>query len=158
MTPPPGRVPVDERAVSTGVEKVLALGLVALYVSLVATTVYGGVVPDYRTAAGSELADRTLAVAAQRVQQAVPPNATAVDVRLRVRLPATIRGAPYEIRADNRTLVLEHPRPGVDARTRLGLPPAVTNVSGRWHSGEPTVVRVRTSESGLVVRLETGGA
>ncbi|WP_424016425.1 DUF7266 family protein [Halorientalis pallida] len=146
----------DDRAFSTVVEKILAIGLVTLFVSLVSVTVYGGVVPDARTAAGEQLSERTLATAAERVQQAVPPNATAADVRVRVDLPPTIRGAGYEIRAENRSLVLDHPRDRLDERARLALPESVVRVEGRWGSGETTVVRVRRVDAGLVVRLETG--
>ena len=147
----------DDRGFSTVVEKVLAIGLVTLFVSLVSVTVYGGVVPDARTAAGEQLSERTLATAAERVQQAVPPNATAADVRVRVDLPPTIRGAGYEIRAENRSLVLDHPRDRLDDRARLALPESVVRVEGRWGSGETTYVHVRRVDAGLVVRLEAGG-
>jgi len=148
----------DERAVSTVVEKTLAIGLVTLYVSLVSVTVYGGVVPEFRATAGDQLTDRTLATATERVQQAVPPNATAVDARIRVSLPATIRGDSYEIRADGRTLVLDHPDSELDERARLALPSSVTRVEGRWQSGASTYVHVTATDAGLVVRLETGGS
>ena len=148
---------MDSRAVSTVVEKTLAIGLVTLFVSLVTVTMYGGVVPDFRAAAGDELAERTTAAAAERVQQGVPPDATEVDARTRVDLPDTIRGATYRIRTVNRTLVLDHPDPDVGARARLALPSSVTRVEGRWRSGGRTSVRVWSTGSGLVVRLETEG-
>lgn len=147
----------DERAVSTVVEKTLAIGLVTLYVSLVSVTIYGGVVPDFRTAAGEQLSERTLATATERVQQAVPPSATAVDVRTRVSLPATIRGDGYDIRADGRALVLDHPDGELDERALLALPSSVTRVEGRWQSGASNYVHVTSTDTGLVVRLETGG-
>ena len=151
-----GRTRVD-RAVSPVVEQTLAVGLVVLYLSLVAVTIYGGVLPDFRTAAGERIGDRTLATASQRVQQAVPPNATAVDARVTVELPATIRGDAYEIRADGETLVLDHPDAGIGGRARLALPDHVTRVEGAWESGDRTVVVVERGDGGLVVRLETGG-
>lgn len=146
---------MDNRGVSTVVEKTLAIGLVTLFVSLVSVTVYGGVVPDTRTTAGAELADRTLAKASERIQQAVPPNATAVDARTAVRLPASIRGSNYEIRADGQELVFDHPRDALDRRVRLALPSHVTRVEGAWQSGGQTAIRVTSEGSGLVVRLET---
>jgi hypothetical protein len=152
-----GELRRDERAFSTVVEKMLAVGLVTLFVSLVSVTVYGGVVPDARTAAGEQVSERTLATAAERIQQAVPPNTTAADVHVRVDLPPTIRGAGYEIRAQNRSLVLEHPRGRLDGRARLALPAPVVRVEGRWRSGEPAYVRVQRMDAGLVVRLETEG-
>lgn len=147
----------DDRAVSPVVEKTLAIGLVTLYVSLVSVTIYGGIVPDARTTAGHELADRALAKATERVQQAVPPNATDVDVRLHVSLPPTIRGAAYDIRTDGRVLVLDHPTDELDERALLALPASVVRVEGRWQSGAETFVHVTSTGSGLVVRLEMGG-
>lgn len=147
---------MDNRAVSTVVEKTLAIGLVALFVSLVSVTVYGGVVPEFRTATGEELADRTLAKATERVQQAVPPNATDVDARVRVALPGTIQGAGYRIYPDRRTLVLDHPDDRIATRARFALPASVVRVEGEWQSGAPAYVRVERVDAGLVVRLETG--
>ncbi|MFB6164630.1 MAG: hypothetical protein ABEJ31_05675 [Haloarculaceae archaeon] len=144
----------DERGVTTVVEKTLAIGLVTLFVSLVSVTIFGGVLPQYRTATATEIGDRTLAAAAERVQQAVPPNATAVDVRTRVSLPASIQGASYNVRVDGRTLVLEHPDSSVHARARLALPPSVVRVEGRWQSGARNYVHVESVAGGLAVRLE----
>lgn len=148
----------DARAVAPVVGKVLEVGLVLAYVGLVTSTLFGGVVPDYRSAAGDAVADRTAAAAAQRIQQAVPPNATAVRARARVRLPTTIRGRPYDVVVRNRTLVVDHPHPAVAAEVRLALPAAVVSVRGRWHSGRPAAVVVRSVSDGLAVRLRSGGA
>jgi len=147
----------DERAISPVVEKTLAIGLVVLYLSLVAVTFYTGILPDFRTAAGERVGERTLATASQRVQQAIPPNATAVGVRKQVDLPASIRGEGYEIRADGTALVLDHPNSGIGGRARPALPEYVTRVEGQWESGDRTVVIVRRVDDGLVVRLETEG-
>lgn len=149
------KLATDGRAVSTVVEKTLAVGLVTLFVSLVSVTVYGGVVPDFQRATAEELGERTVATAAERVQQAVPPNATDAAVRTRVSLPRSIDGAGYDVRVDGRELVLDHPDPRVDARARLALPPSVTRVEGRWQSGGDNYVRVERSGDGLVVRLES---
>jgi hypothetical protein len=148
---------MDNRAVSTVVEKTLAIGLVTLFVSLVSLTMFGGVVPDFRAASGEELAERTLAKATERVQQAVPPNATRADVRMRVSLPGTIRRAGYRVRVDGRALVLDHPSDRISARTPLALPQSVVTVDGEWQSGGPAYVRVERVEDGLAVRLETEG-
>lgn len=146
-----------DRAVAPAVGKALELALVLLYVGLVTTALFGGVVPEYRTSAADGVADRTLASAAQHVQGAVPPNATVVDARERVELPDRIRGRSYEVRVEDRTLVLDHPHPAVGARAPLALPEAVVAVSGRWASGEPALVVVEGSSEGLAVRLERGG-
>lgn len=147
-----------DRALAPVVGKAMETGLVVLYLGLVTTALFGGAVPDYRTAAADDVADRTLATAAQRVQQAVPPNASAVRARARVDLPDAIRGQAYEVRAEDRTLVLDHPHPDVGARARLALPASVVDVSGRWTSAEPAVVDVRGRPDGVAVRLRRGGS
>jgi len=151
----PGR---RDRGVSPVVGKALEASIVVLYVSLLGATLYGGLVPEYRTAAGAEIGERVLSQSAQRVQQAVPPTARAVDVRTGVSLPATIRGRGYVVRAENRTLVLDHPREGVGGRARLALPATVESVTGNWSSGEPAVVAVRGDGDGLAVELESGAS
>jgi hypothetical protein len=138
------------------VDKTLEVGVVVLFVGLLTTVLFAGVVPDYRTAAGSAVADRTLAAATERVQAAIPPEARSVAVRLRVDLPRTISGEAYTLRADGRALVLEHPTRGIGGRARLALPGSVARVQGAWNSREPAAVAVESTGSGLVVRLEEG--
>lgn len=144
----------DDRAVSPVVGKTLELGIVVLFVGLLTTTLYGGIVPDYRTTAGAEVADRTLVTAAERIEASVPPNATAVHSERRIDLPSTIRGEQYELRPSNGTLALEHPRPEVSARIPLALPDTVVAVKGTWQSGGTLLVVVNETERGLVVELE----
>jgi len=148
----------DARAVSPVVGKALEASIVVLYVGLLSATLYGGVVPEYRTAAGAEVGERVLAQSAERVQQAVPTDARAVRVRAEVSLPRTIRGETYAVRTDNRSLILAHSDERVGGRVTLALPETVESVSGNWSSSEPAVVVVRGSEatSGLAVRLESG--
>lgn len=143
-----------DRAVVPAVGKALELGLVVLFVTLVTTALYGGIVPDYRTAAADRVADRTLAAAGERVEGAVPPNATRVRSERRVDLPTSIRGSAYRIEADGRALVLEHPADGVGGRLRLALPSAVVSVSGAWDSGADAAVVVRSGDGGLAVELQ----
>ena len=144
----------DDRATSAVVGKALEAALVVLYVGVLASALFGGAVPEYRTAAGAEVGERVLAEASTRVQQAVPANATAVSARTRVDLPRTIRGRSYDIRADGRSLVLDHPDPAVARSTPLALPETVETVSGNWSSRERAVVVVEREGDGLVVRLE----
>lgn len=151
-------LPADSRGVAPVVGKALEAGLVVAYVSLLTSALFGGVVPDYRTAAGDAVADRTVAAAAQRVQQAVPPDATAVRATARVAIPDAIRGTAYEVVVRNRTLVVVHPHPGVAARARLALPAAVASVDGRWDSTERALVSVRSAPGGLAVRLHSEGS
>lgn len=147
---------MGDRGAAPVVGKALEAGLVVLYVGLLTTALYGNAVPDYRTTAGDSVAERALSGASHRVQQAVPPNATRVDARMRVDLPDTIRGRTYEVRAANGSLVLDHPHPGVGASRRLALPGSVGAVRGSWHSAEPAVVRVTTRNGTLVVTLAEG--
>jgi hypothetical protein len=146
-----------DRAVAPVVGKALEASIVVLYVGLLSATLYGGVVPEYRSAAGAEVGERALAQSAERVQQAVPTDARAVRVRAEVSLPRTIRGRTYAVRTDERTLVLDHPDDRVGGRVALALPETVESVSGNWSSRESTVVVVRNSDAGgLAVRLESG--
>lgn len=143
---------------STTVGKVLEAGLVVLYIGLVTTALFGGVVPDYRATAGDAVADRTLATAVERIQQAIPPDGSAVRVDHRIALPGSIAGAAYRIDARGETLHLTHPNPAIGGRMRLALPPAVTTVSGGWESGAEARIVVRSRPDGLVVMLaEAGG-
>ncbi|NHN57682.1 MULTISPECIES: hypothetical protein [Halorussus] len=147
----------DERAVSPVVGKALEASIVVLYVAFLSATLYGGVVPEYRTAAGAEVGERVLAQSAARVQQAVPPDARAVESRTAVSLPRTIRGRAYAVRVVNRTLVLDHPRDGVGGRVALALPEIVDSVRGNWSSRDPAFVVVRSHGDDLAVRLESSG-
>ncbi|WP_208023479.1 DUF7266 family protein [Halorussus pelagicus] len=148
----------SDRAVSPVVGKALEASIVVLYIGLLSSTLYGGVVPDYRTAAGAEVGERVLAQSAERVQQAVPTDARAVRVRTEISLPRTIRGETYAVRTDERALVLDHPADRVSGRVALALPETVTSVSGNWSSRESAFVIVRNEETGgLAVRLESGG-
>ncbi len=145
----------DERALTPVVSKALTLSLLVLYVGVLATSLHGGVVPDYRDAAGSELGERTLAGATLAVEDAVPPAASDATVERRVDLPATVRGTTYEVRTDDRSLVFEHPR--LPTRRRpLTLPDRVVSVSGHWDSGETAWVLVERVEGGLAIRLVSG--
>lgn len=146
----------DERAMSAVVGKALEAAIVVLYVGVLASALFGGAVPEYRTAAGAEVGERVLAEASQRVQQAVPANATEVEAQMRVDLPQTIRGSTYGIRTDGRSLVLDHPDPAIARSTPLALPETVSAVEGNWTSYESAVVTVERAENGLVVRLEEG--
>jgi len=148
---------MDNRGVSTVVEKLLALSIVVLYIGLLTTTLYGGAVPTYRTTVGAELGDRTLATAAARVEQAVPSATRHAAVQVRVDLPPTIDGAGYELNATNGTLLLTHPDPGIGGRIELVLPGHVRGISGEWQSGGALIVRVRGGPGSHVVTLEGSG-
>jgi len=145
----------DGRAMSPVVGKALESALVVLFVGLLTTVLFGNVVPAYRTAAGGELAERTVVGAADRIEAAVPPAAHDATVRRRADLPRTISGAAYRLRLDGRRLVLDHPNPDIGAATRLALPDRVAAVEGVWESGGEPTVTVRSEDAGLVVVLRS---
>lgn len=144
----------DERGVTPAVSKALEVGVVLMYVGLLTTALYGSAVPAYRSAAGAEVADRTVVSAAERVEDAVPPPARQVAVRHRVDLPATIRGSDYRLVADGEALVLDHPHEAIDGRAALALPDRVASVSGAWQSDTPSVIVVESTAAGPEIRLE----
>lgn len=145
---------MDNRGLSTVVEKLLSLSIVLLYISLLTTVLYGGTVPAYRGAVGAELGERTLVESTARIEQTVPPAGRAVEARRQVSLPASIDGAAYELRAQNRTLVLAHPDPEIGGQTQPVLPSRVDSLTGTWQSGGEMVVTVTGTRGNLTIRLE----
>lgn len=153
-----GRWPTGERGATPVVGKALEAAIVVLFIGLLTTVLYGGVVPEYRSAAGAEVGDRVLATASQEIQGAVPESPVAT-ARAPVQLPKQIRGDAYRIRTtgtDPPRLVLEHPHPSVDGSIPLVLPDDVVTVDGSWTSTEASVVEVRQTEDGRVVELHDG--
>lgn len=144
---------MDNRALSTVVEKLLSLSVLVLYISLLTTVLYGNAVPTYRGAVGAELGERTLSEATARVEQTVPPAGRTADATRRVELPATIGGAAYRIRADGETLVLDHPDGDIGGRTRPVVPERVATLTGEWTSGDALVITVTGTRGNLTVRL-----
>lgn len=151
----PSARPAD-RALSPVVGKGLEVGIVVLFVALLTTALYGGVVPDYRTAAGAEVGERALVGAAERVEGAVPERSVRAERAVSAPLPATIRGDPYRVRATNGTLVLDHPNPGIGGRVRLATPSRAPVANGTWTSSDPSWVVVTEGARGPRVRLANG--
>lgn len=145
---------MDNRGLSTVVEKLLSLSIVMLYITLLTTVLYGGSVPAYRGAVGAELGERALAEATAEIERAIPPRGRDVAATRRVDIPATIDGAGYRIRANGTHLSLDHPDDGVGGTARPVLPDRVGNVTGTWESGAETVVTVTGSRGNLTVTLE----
>lgn len=142
-----------DRAMSPVVSKAMEATIVVLYIGLVTTTLYAGVVPEYRTTAGSEVAERTVADVATDVERAIPPESTRATVDVTVSAPSTIAGDDYRIRAEADRLVLEHPDPAVSTSIPLVLPNRVVNVSGSWQGADRTRVHARTVDDGLEVQI-----
>lgn len=145
---------MDSRGLSTVVEKLLALGIVLLYIGLLTTTLYGGAIPAYRGAVGAELGERTLAEATARIEQSVPPASRSATATRRIDLPATIDGKAYEIRADDKRLVLDHPDRDIGGTTEPVLPDRVTAMHGTWQSGSKTIINISGGRDTMTLRLE----
>ncbi|MFB6138730.1 MAG: hypothetical protein ABEJ42_10425 [Halobacteriaceae archaeon] len=144
-----------DRAVAPVVGKALELGLVLLVVGTLATGLYGGAVPEYRTAAADRVADRALAGATHDVESALAAAAHGRRgrVALRLRLPSAVRGEPFRLRTDGRALVLSHPHPDVGGRVRLNTAAATLRLRGSVSSTERAVVLVTWNRTTATVRL-----
>ncbi|WP_083405231.1 DUF7266 family protein [Haloferax larsenii] len=159
----------DRRAVVPVVSKALEAAVVVLFVGLLTTVLFGGVVPDHRDAVADELADRTLSTAVERTETAarLPDSVTRGHRTVVVDLPRSIRGHSYRIRyvqnasvdSDSNTttpaLVLDHPRDAFDRQLPVSLPDSVT-VSGTWDSGSDAAVRVTVEDDGTTLELLNG--
>jgi hypothetical protein len=143
---------VTARGLAPVVGKTLEAGIALLYVTGLLVALHGGVLPEYRAAAGAEVSDRVLVTAAERVESSVPPRGRTVDAALTVDLTDTIATAVYRIRAKDGVLVLDHPDPAFSGRLRLATPDRVA-VEGSWRSDERTTVRVRSDDAGVRVIL-----
>lgn len=142
-----------DRAVVPMVGKALEAAIVVLFIGTMTTALYGGVLPEYRAAAGDEVADRALVAAAGEIEGAVPPNARDVTAETRVTLPSAIRNANYRIVANGTTIRLDHPDDEIGGTHRLALPSYVRRVEGIWRSGAETTVVATSEGDGVVVRL-----
>jgi len=147
----------DTRGVSPVVGKALAAGITLLYVAGLTGLLLGGVVPEYETTAGDELADRVLATAAGDIEAAAPRTDGQAVARTEIDLPSTIRDASYRLVLRGQTLALDHPDGGIGGQLRLSLPNDVTVEGGTWHSGGPLVVRVSGPAGDRQLRIGENG-
>ncbi len=147
---------MDSRGVAPVVGKLLAAGVAVLYIAGTTSLLLGGggVVPEYRTAAGEELSERVLAEAAAGVERAVPDSEANVDGQVRTDLPVAIRDTRYALVLHDETLVLDHPDDRLDARTNLSVPSRVDTVESSWKSGNTFVVTVSDDGTNQTVQLE----
>lgn len=143
-----------DRAVVPMIGKALEASIVVLFIGVVTTALYAGIVPDYRSTASAEVGDRALVAAADGVERSVPPDTHSVASETRVDLPATVRNANYRIVAEDDHLRLDHPHRSVGGTVRLAVPEYVVRVEGTWRSGGSSVVRAESTDEGLVLSLE----
>ncbi|WP_143040783.1 DUF7266 family protein [Halopenitus malekzadehii] len=153
-----GSRPIHSRAVAPVAGKLLEVGVVVLFVATLSTALYGGVVPEYRSAVAEEVGDRTLTAADHAVTSAVPPaprtpTVRSATTRTTVDLPETIRGESYRVRFADGVLTLEHPHSAVDGRRRLAFPTQPSGTPSTWRSDARTIVVVQRDEEGLTVEL-----
>lgn len=144
---------MDNRAVAPVVSKLLAAAIAVLYIAGTASLLLGGVVPEYRTATGEELSERTLAEAAATVERAAAGSESTTVAHVQADLPPTIRGASYRLVLRNGTLLLDHHDARLDTRTNLALPSGVDTVESSWKSGKTLVVRVSEGDTNRTVEF-----
>lgn len=137
-----GDLRTDERGLTPVVSKALVIGIALLYVGGVTSLLFGGVAPEYRTAAGEELAERTLATAVGEIERTVPEANGTVDRSRAVRLPERIREKRYRLELSGTSLRLDHPDPEIGTRARLSIPSDVHVSGGSWRSGNTLEIRV----------------
>lgn len=144
---------MDDRGLTPVVSETLVIGLVLLYIGLLTAVLYGSVIPEYQTATGTEIGDRVLVTATERIQQGVAPSHR-LNARISIDLPSTINNRAYSLRAANRTLILEHPHPEIGGRSRLAVPDSVSAINGRWRSHTPLIIRVVGNETGYRITID----
>jgi hypothetical protein len=148
---------VDDRAAAPVVGKALEIAVLVVFVGLVSASLFGSVVPAYRTAAGAEVGDRVLTAAAGQIETAANAPPDVVERRVTISLPRTVRGTSYEIQVEDESgtlvLVLDHPNAAIGGRTALAVPPRVTTMRGELRSAaDPAPVAVVTGRAnGTVV-------
>lgn len=147
---------MDNRGVTPVVEKLLTIGIVVLFIGSTMAVLYGSAVPGYRDSVGAELSDRVVVSAAEQIESAIPPDGATSTGQVSIDVPATIRGEPYELRLDGRTLVLDHPQRTITGETRLSLPAHVDSLSGSVRSRGDAIARIVDEPDGVAIRL--GGA
>jgi hypothetical protein len=143
-----------DRGLTSVVSKTLAIGLTVLYIAGMTTVLFGGVVTDYESRAGNEVANRVLATVAGEIEQAPPTVDGDVATRTTVEIPGTIANSGYTLvlRNGSNRLVLDHPNPAIGAQTRLSLPQNVTVENATVESGTITLtVRGPASDRRLTI-------
>lgn len=150
-----------DRAVTPVTGKLFEIAIVVLFVSGVSAALYGGILPEYRTATAVEIGDRTLATASNGIEASVPDPGTGrttverATVETRVDLPATVRGEPYRIRTAGGSIRLDHPHHAVGGRREPALPATVEAIDGEWRSGGTLLVVARLVGGEVTLELVT---
>lgn len=133
---------MDNRGVSPSIGKLLAAGIVVLYLAGSVTVLGGSVVPETRTAAAQELAERVLGDAVVRLERALQPGPGQLDGRIRLPTPATIGGDGYRLVLHNETLSIQHPDPRLSIEAGLAVPAGVRTAASAVDSGASVLITV----------------
>lgn len=144
----------DERGMTPVVGKTLAIGIVLLYIGGMTTLLYGSVVPGYQAATGEELADRTLATAADEIEGSVPEATGEVNRTRRISLPDRIRDERYRLELSGERLRLEHPDREHSPESILSVPPDTTVADSSWKSGSKLEIRVTGPAANRTLRID----
>lgn len=144
---------MDDRATSSVVGKLLGVGLVLLYLSGVTTVLFGGVIPDAQRASGQEVAERTVADVAARLERAIEPVQGHVQGRVAFEPPTTIDGSGYRLRLRDGEIALVHPNDAFSTVAPLDVPSAVTVVDSTVDSGASGALVVRGEADNRTIAL-----
>lgn len=144
---------MDNRGVSAAIGKLLAAGIVVLYLTGSVVVLTGDVVPQAQQAAAEEVAKRVLGDAALRLERAIHPVEGTLRGRIAVPTPATIAGDGYELALRNRSLFLRHPNPRIRHRAGVSIPSGVRTVEGAVDSGADVAIAVSGPADNRTVRL-----
>lgn len=144
----------DERGVTPAVSKTLAIGIALLYIGGMTTLLFGSVVPGYQSAAGDELAERTLATAAGEIEQSVPEADGTVEQTQTIELPDRIDDERFTLELSGRQLVLEHPDREIGGETRLSLPENTFVKDSSWRSGDDLEISVTGPVENRTLQIE----
>jgi hypothetical protein len=147
---------MDDRATSSVVGKLLGAGLVLLYLSGATAVLFGGVIPDAQRATGQELAERTVADVAGRLERTIEPVRGRMEGRIAVEAPTTIAGSGYRLRLRDEEFALLHPNDAFSTVAPLELPSAVTVVDSTVDSGASAALVVRGEANNRTIRLVEG--
>ncbi|SNR53269.1 hypothetical protein SAMN06264855_11314 [Halorubrum vacuolatum] len=142
------------------IAKSIEAAVVILFIGVVTSGLYAGVIPEYRSVTAAEVGDRTLATAGHEIERAVPPKqgGTVLEQRTerRVSLPATIRAEPYHIVPDEGAsrIELRHPHRSIGGSRALSLPEHVVEIRGELPGGEGWIVVTTAPEGdGVIIIL-----
>lgn len=147
---------MDDRATSSVVGKLLGVGLVLLYLSGATTVLFGSVIPDAQRATGQELAERTVADVAARVERAIEPVRGHVQGRIALDPPTTIDGSGYRLRLHDGEIALIHPNDAFSTVAPLDVPSAITVVDSTVDSGASGALVVRGTAGNRTITLVEG--